>query len=166
MNFAVYDKQTGEILCHMTAPPDHVDLQCKEGQEFFLDCPHWATHIIDGKPVDLTPKPTLEQIKARKLDMIATKRWEAESGSITVDGLKVGTDSNSRSTIMFHMMNMADNIRWKGGNGKWKSLSKEDMAKIAKAVNDHVQWCFSREEELTSLVEQAKSQEDLDKIAW
>jgi hypothetical protein len=51
MKFAVYDKATGEILKHVSGPPDHVAEQVGDNEEFYLNCPESATRIVDNEPV-------------------------------------------------------------------------------------------------------------------
>lgn len=57
MRAAIYKIETGEIARVISAPFDHITLQCREGEEFYLNCPEWATHIIDNEPVRIEPPP-------------------------------------------------------------------------------------------------------------
>lgn len=57
MKAAIYDTQTGTILKWVNCPPDMVDLQTGVGEDFYLNCPSDATHIIDNEPVTLIPEP-------------------------------------------------------------------------------------------------------------
>jgi hypothetical protein len=60
MRAAIYTTTDGAISRRFTGPADAVDIQCGEGEEFFLNCPEGATHIINNEPV--TAPPTEKQI--------------------------------------------------------------------------------------------------------
>lgn len=51
MKIAIYDKNTGLIKRTIECSPNYVSSQCKENEEFFLNCPENITHILDNKPV-------------------------------------------------------------------------------------------------------------------
>lgn len=56
----IYEVNSGEILrLVQNCPPDQVADQCGPGEEFFLNCPATATHIIDWQPVVIVPETTL-----------------------------------------------------------------------------------------------------------
>jgi hypothetical protein len=56
---AIYEVATGEIVGRVTTPESMLPDQCQLGQEFYLNCPDPATHIINGEPVKVvTPQPT------------------------------------------------------------------------------------------------------------
>jgi hypothetical protein len=57
MKAAIYNTSNGEILRQIESPADHINLQCQEGEEFFLNCPDSATHIINNEPVTIIPEP-------------------------------------------------------------------------------------------------------------
>lgn len=54
---AIYNLTTGEILRFVTTSPIELDLQVGTDEEFYLNCPEWATHIIDDEPVKVEPPP-------------------------------------------------------------------------------------------------------------
>lgn len=69
MRVSIYSLASWEILRRVSCTPSTVDIQCGEGEEFYLNCPDTATHIIDGEPVTIIPEvvsPTLEEVKATK----------------------------------------------------------------------------------------------------
>jgi len=169
MKFAVYNKATGEILCHMQAPPDHVDIQCKEGQEFFLDCPEDATHIINGVPVKKALELPLSEWKDLARDRIADCRWKAETAGVVVNGFAVKTDHTSLARLASVLTEMKEGttskVSWKGAHG-WASLKRADVEAVVRATSEHVQRCFDREMELSARIDAATSKEELDAIQW
>lgn len=81
---AIYTITSGEILRFISCHPNHIDIQCQDGEEFYLNCPEGTTHIINNEPVTITPEPippTEAQILAAivsavqaKLDSVARSR--------------------------------------------------------------------------------------------
>lgn len=49
MRVAIYNIENGKIDRFITCPPFCVDIQCEENEEFYLNCPKTATHIINGE---------------------------------------------------------------------------------------------------------------------
>lgn len=74
---AIYTLSTGLITRTMTCPHGWLLAQVQEGEEFFLNCPDWATHIIDNEPVKVEPPPppppTLDEARAAKEQAIRTE---------------------------------------------------------------------------------------------
>lgn len=169
MNFAVYEISTGEIASHMSAPPDHVDIQCREGQDFFLDCPEDATHIINGTPVKKALELPLSEWKALAKDRIADQRWQAETGGVSVDGLSVKGDPETRLKVLTTLMGMQGNkskrVNWKGLN-RWASVGLAELESISTAMSEHAQQCFDKEMALSARIDAATTKEELDKIQW
>ncbi|HBG06902.1 MAG: hypothetical protein A2075_12450 [Geobacteraceae bacterium GWC2_58_44] len=65
MKVAIYSIETGKIKMFVSGPASQVACDVQAGEEFFLNCPEGATHIIDGKPETrerVKPFPTLEEI--------------------------------------------------------------------------------------------------------
>lgn len=66
MKAVIYRLDGGEIQRFVDCPPDHIDIQCQDGEEFFLNCPDDATHIINNEPVHINhPPPTTEQLLSK-----------------------------------------------------------------------------------------------------
>lgn len=66
---AIYDTGTGEIKRYTGSSPEDVAKQVGYCEEFYLNCPDTATHIINNEPVTIVPEvvpPTLEEVKATK----------------------------------------------------------------------------------------------------
>lgn len=57
MEASIYQIDSGRIIGRVVAPPDHISVQCQEGEEFYLNCPSEATHIINNEPVTIAPPP-------------------------------------------------------------------------------------------------------------
>lgn len=82
MNYAIYNLNTGKIMSRMVCPPDFIDIQMQGREEFFLNCPTDATHIINNEPVTIIPEvvpPTTEEsliaIRARRNQLLSACDW-------------------------------------------------------------------------------------------
>lgn len=106
--------------------------------------------LVNGELVDLT----LEEIAARQAEEAATKtaaianhlpayRWQVENGGITINGVTVQTDANSRANIL-GAKELGISIKWKTPDG-FVTLTAEQVAGIATAVGMHIQKCFEVE---------------------
>lgn len=104
-----------------------------EGEYFSLEQP------------DLTPKLTAQSVK----DAITQKRWEVETGGITLPtGAQVGTGIDDQNRITSVMANAeragVAEVDFKAVNG-WARITLQDLQGIAVVVALHVQACFSAE---------------------
>lgn len=75
MRIAIYNTGSGAIRQHMPVPPGMVDIQCRAGEEFFLNCPAIATHIIDGDPVAIQPPPDMDAVRATRSHLLSDCDW-------------------------------------------------------------------------------------------
>lgn len=88
INIAIYNSKTGQIRQSMFCPENMVDIQCQDGEEFYLNCPPDATHIIGNEPVAVAPPPYvpsadellfhIRQARDQKLDVVDLKYCNAE----------------------------------------------------------------------------------------
>lgn len=66
MKAAIYNTSTGVIRSFIGGPPDQIEIECQDGEEFYLNCPPEATHIIDNEPVTIIPEIPLDQLNIAK----------------------------------------------------------------------------------------------------
>jgi hypothetical protein len=57
MNAAIYTIETGAISRRISCPARMLAAQCNPGEEFYLNSPAEATHIIGNAPATITPAP-------------------------------------------------------------------------------------------------------------
>lgn len=88
--------------------------------------------------------------------IIAARRYEAEVGGVTLNGLQVNTDDRSKLLIngaaLEATIDPAYVMQWKTPGG-FVELTGEQVIGIARAVRAHVQACFDREAELLAALE-------------
>lgn len=169
---AIYRTSDGEILRKVFCPESHVDLQCGEGEEFYLNCPDCATHIINNEPVTIIPEvvpPTLTEVKTAKLAELAAARYTEEIGGIVVGNVTIATDRESQAMLTGACVSLKQglmqSVNWKGDDG-WVTATLTEIELIAQAVGQHVQTCFTKESQLAAQVTAAETVEAVNAIVW
>jgi len=109
------------------------------------------------------------ELKNQKYNEIATARYNAEISGIDVNNVTVKTDRESQALItgaaLQAMVDSEYSCKWKTEQG-FVELTAEEILGIAVMVRQHVQECFDKEAELTVLIEEAQTIEDLNEIVW
>lgn len=123
----------------------------------------------DGK---LTPPAAAEApaLSAAELaDLIAVRRYQAESAGITVGGMVVATDRDSQGLItgaaLAAMLDSTYACNWKTDDGFVK-LDAKTLIAVAQAVRAHIQGCFDREAALLAAVKAGKYTADMLDTGW
>ena len=172
MRYAIYKIIDGKIDRFMLSDPSTVDIQCQEGEEFFLNCPDDATHIINNEPVIIVPEvvpPTLAEVKTAKLAELAAARYTEEIGGIVVGSVTIATDRESQAMMTGAYVSLKQGLMqsviWKGDDG-WVTATLTEIEPIAQAVGQHIQACFTKESQLAAQVAAAETVEAVNAIAW
>ena len=86
---AIYRLSDGQILRLTDAPVDYIAIQCLQGEEFYLNYPLDATHIIDNEPVTITlsPLPPTEQEITNRLIAVIQTHMDKAARSRNYDGI-------------------------------------------------------------------------------
>ena len=97
---------------------------------------------------DLTKITNAQADSLRKRDFEFEKEIKAirtakEVGGITIDGIDIQTDLDSRANLL-GASQLGVSINWKTGNG-FVELTSEQITSLAMAVGQHVQQCFNAE---------------------
>lgn len=121
-------------------------------------------------------KPTEQELAAldlqfareRKLADLAERRWQAETGGTTVNGMPVRTDASSTAKITAAYVQAKDNpffaVCWKVDAGVFITLDAATIIALGDAVTTHVQACFGNEDTLTASIVAAQDRAALDAI--
>jgi hypothetical protein len=64
MKAVIYNIATGKIDRVVEMPPAFISIQCQSGEEFYLNCPDSATHIINDLPVTIASMRTNQELLA------------------------------------------------------------------------------------------------------
>ena len=99
----------------------------------------------------ITAEQKTEQARQAIVSSIAARRWQAETGGITVNGIAIDTGRDSQALItgaaVSAMLDPGYSVRWKTPNG-FIDLEGQEIIAMATAVRAHVQAAFDRESEL------------------
>lgn len=133
--------QLAELMS--TYPEGTVQIPLKPGADY-----EWQ----DGEWVQVEAVLT----EADLLAYAAAKRFEVETGGITVSGQTIDTSRESQSMITgayaYSQAHPEETIRFKAASG-WVTLDAATMAAIATAVGAHVQACFAAEAIVAAAIE-------------
>ena len=123
----------------------------------------WTKALV----VLVPPPPTLIELKSDAKKRTAQRRWEIETGGISLNGSGIATDDRSKLLLS----SAADQARadatfsakWKTADGSWITLDAATILTIYGAVFAHVRACFAREAVICGLIDNAASPDD---VAW
>jgi alanyl-tRNA synthetase len=87
---------------------------------------------------------------------IAARRYQAQIGGTTLDGMPVDTSTDSQALItgaaLAAVLDSTYVCRWKMADGTRVELDTKMIIAVASAVRDHIQACYDREDELLTAV--------------
>ena len=107
----------------------------------------------------------LDEAKAAAKKRITARRWEAETGGVTVEGFgRILTGIDDQNRIASALQGTASagiaEVDFKGAD-RWIKLSREMLANVSGIIAGHVQACFSRERTLHETVDAAQTVDEL-----
>jgi hypothetical protein len=118
-----------------------------------------------GNPIAITP-PAKVRSHSSLLAEIAAKRWEVETGGITVSGVQIKTDRESQSqlTNVYAMLKggLVSDTQWKTADGSFTLVTLVEIEPIAQAVAEHVRACFNEEQSHNDAISMLQTQAELD----
>jgi hypothetical protein len=169
-NYTAYDKVTGRVIARGTAPSDEACRMQAAGvhegiligdvpRDHYLDpqtlapismgeqptehCVFdWSTHAwIDPR----TPEDRRQALRAQ----VAERRWALETGGLVLpDGLRVSTKRSDRDALTALLVKAEragiEGVDFKFDSG-WARMSLAELDAVARAIELHVQACFSSE---------------------
>jgi len=124
----------------------------------------WA--LIDG--VWTAPPPAPEPLPDWPA-LIASRRYDAETAGIDLNGMRIDTGRDSQALItgaaVSAMLDPGYSVRWKTAGG-FVELSAEQIIGVASAVRAHVQACFDREADLLAELDAGTLTADMLQEGW
>lgn len=156
----------GYALVHRTPQPgfDRITQTVREGDPV-LDGNTWVqTWVVES----LTPEQVeanIETAKASLIDAATNKRWEVETGGMTLPGdvhVATGTEDQNRITSVIANAERAGvaTVDFKAASG-WVTLTLAELKGIADAIALHVQACFSAERAHHEAIDKLKTPEQI-----
>lgn len=122
-----------------------------------------------GNVIAEPPAPTLAELKAQKLAALADRRWRAEVGGATVDGVTIQTDRDSQIkwSVVFGLAKLDPNYsvpNWKLPDGSFMPLANQQILDFSHAARLHVQACFDHEAALAAEIAAAADPATLEAV--
>ena len=105
----------------------------------------------------------LAEARRELLNKLAGLRYDYEVAGTVYKDVLYPTARETRHELLVAAL-MGVGKRWKGPEGTWRNLSAADVKAIAKQIEEHINNCFIREDELTQAIKQAKTMDDLKAI--
>jgi hypothetical protein len=136
-----------------------------------------TAQIVDGVPKWVhtlvnVPEPTLAERKQILIETLKHKRWEVETGGVTVpiNGEEVLVSTargDDRTNLHVMMTTITNGMRQDGAtfnfaDSKPRSVSNADMLTAIGAALSHVQESFNKEAEITNEINAANTHAKLD----
>lgn len=110
-----------------------------------------------------------EELTAQWADQIAARRFQVETGGVTVAGVQINTDRDSQSLLtgaaFAASIDPDYRIKWKAETG-FVDLKGEQILGIASEVRAFVQSCFDRESELLNEVKNGTIELSMLETGW
>ena len=122
-------------------------------------------------PPEPETESTLDDIKTAKRAEIANARYLAERAGMSFNGIMIKTDDVSQNKITGAVLAALENPEytisdWKISDGVFISLSNAQILEIGRALRSFVQEKFTREKDLSNLIDVAATQEEINLIEW
>ena len=121
------------------------------------------TGEFDGSvtpPVAVFEEISLADEKAKRLQELAQRRYEAEEGGTTLGGNPLATDRMTQSKITAAYVKASvdadyEITAWKTGPGIFSTLTAATIIAAANAIEAHVQACFDNEKTISTEITDA-----------
>lgn len=111
---------------------------------------------------------TFAEAKAAKFKELNSIRFQHETGGMMFQNVFVKTDRESTAIITAaYITALADpefTMNWKVMDGVFATLTAQHIIALGTAIRNHIQECFNREMEITSIIHQATTIEELNVI--
>lgn len=167
--FTIYDSTTGNVLRSggVTNLAD-VPRQVGPGESILTDVvgTPGRDRVVDGalQPV----AASLVERKAAAKSRLAERRWRAEVGGMTFNGVTLMTDDRSKTLIAgaasYAAQNPSFTTIWKAKGGVWLTLDAATIIAAHNAILNHVRTCFAREAVLVQAIDAASDEAALAEI--
>ena len=125
----------------------------------------------DTRIIEAIPAPTLKEVKDQKRAEINAARDQAEQGGFEYMGKVFDSDQVSAQRISMAAQAMAlapdgTTITWTCQDNSTIDLTAQELVGLVVALAQHSNTCHEKATALKAKIEEAKSEEELNKINW
>lgn len=140
------DADDVQVKCHSYSDVQMDMLEADLGIDLPAHAALIATVRANVKPIK---PPTLAELQVILKQKVAAKRWQVESGGTTVAGIPLRTDAESQSKMIgalaFVGRKQNRPLKWKGADGKFRTLTKAQIEALSDGAGEFVAKCFDAE---------------------
>lgn len=152
---------------HNNIPSDAVEISDEQYSELLVkqSAGQQITADEHGKPIAII-QPTPRRTTTSLCDEVAAKRWQVETGGISIGSTPIATDRESRSQLTSVYSDLQNSLiadtPWKAADGSFTLVTLAEIEPAAQAVAAHVRACFAAEQAHTIAIEALHTQAELD----
>lgn len=154
-NFIQKEIDSGELIAFAD---DHHDV---DGTKIF----NATTKEITNAPII---PPTLAELKAKKIEDLASIRYVKEVSSIVWNGNTFETDRESQSkyssTLIMFTAGSITTVSWKTATGSFVDLTKDNFTNLCGAIFAYIQNCFANEKTIAANISSASNETSLNAV--
>lgn len=115
---------------------------------------------------ETSEKQAIEDVKG----VIASRRYDAETRGVSVNGMNVFTDRNTQMKLIAASVRAGRDpefsVNWKLSDSSFVTLDSKTLIFLADVVGDYVQACFDREAALLSEFEKGTYTNEMLSEGW
>jgi len=167
----LYSKLTGGFYNHAihgdNIPTDAVEISAKNHSTLLIAQSKGKLIVADenGYPIAIDHPAPVRTLTSMLAD-IAAKRWEVETGGITVAASPIKTDRDSQAQLISTYTSLKSGLiadtQWKDAHGMFTMVTLAELEPVAQAVSEHVRACFAAEQSHNDAINQLQTQAELD----
>lgn len=129
----------------------------------------WEYADVVEAPLDPEYEPTLEEVKAAKMDRINEWKNVALDGGFYHDGVLFDSDTKARLAYLELSLKLGQDATystpWKASTGVWVTMDAALFAALQPAYEEHIQGCFGWQAAREAEVAAAQTVEEVDAIS-
>jgi hypothetical protein len=111
----------------------------------------------DEQIASLQPQPSADSLATGLLAYSADKRWQTVTGGMTINGMSIQTDDQTRqvltSAVVLAQLNPTTMIQWKTSTGDFVELTSGQVIVMGQTVATHTQYCYTTESNLAQQIQ-------------
>lgn len=166
-----YSKSTGGFYSTKinadNIPADVVEITPEQHADF-VQAKSRGMQVVadaDGNLIAIDPPPPVRTKESLIAD-VATKRWQVETGGITIAGTPITTDRESQAQLTSAYTSLKGGLimdtQWKAADGSFMLVTLAEIEPVAQVVASHVRACFAAEQAHDEAISALATQVDLD----
>lgn len=126
--------------------------------------------IIVKREEYISPEPTLDELKERKIQQISNNRYIKEINGYSYKDNIIDTDDRSKLLLSNCLLNAQldpnYNVEWKCKNNQYITLNSNEIISLCRNISLWIETLFKKEKDLINMINNATTKEEIEKINW